>query len=180
MRITSIRIALMAVILLVCSMTAFTQQVQAQDRPQRHRSNMTAEEREEHNQRRRERMIWHLLEYLQLSEEQSEKFMPFLNRNFKHREDLVRERMALSRELVNLLKDTDSSEQTLLAKLKEVDTIGDKLHEDRVLFLKQVEGILTTRQFVKLAIFEERFKMRLLGERNGSDRQGNSGTDKQQ
>ena len=168
---------LMAVILLVCSMTAFAQQEQTQNRQERHRSDMTAEEREEHNQRRRERMIWHLLEYLELSEEQSEKFMPFLNRNFKQREDLVRDRMARSNELLDLLKDTDSSEQTLLAKLNEVDAIGKKLHDNRELFLKQVEGILTTRQFVKMAIFEERFKMRLLGGRSGSDRRGNSGTE---
>ena len=167
----------MPVILLVCSVAAFAQQVNAQDRPERRGSDMTAEEREEYVQRRRERMIWHLLEYLDLSEDQSEEFLPLLNRSFKQREDLVRERMARSHELLDLLKETDTPERTLLAKLREIESIGEKLVEDRAAFLEDAKYILDTRQYVKLAIFEERFKMRLLEGRNGDRRRDSSGTE---
>lgn len=148
--------------LLLVPVIAGTAWGQDRGRPEPGRRPPTNEERAKAEQRRREVFTMRLLEYLELSEEQSTKFLPILNRYMQEREDLFRDRMGKTIELVKLLENESTPVGDLRKKLSEDDTLGDRIEQQRKAFLKAAKPILSDRQYIKLAIFDERLKLRFM------------------
>ncbi len=157
--------------LLLVPVFAGTAWGQNRGRPETDRRPPTSEERGKAEQRRREVFIMRLLEYLDLSQEQSTEFLPILNHYMQERENLFRDRMGKTTDLVKLLENESSPVGDLRKKLAEVETLSERIEQQRKEFLKLAKPILSDRQYIKLAIFDERLKLRFM--EHMDDRSGN-------
>ncbi len=101
--------------------------------------------------------MWRLLEALDLSTEQSERFLPILNDFQKEQKELEKAK----RESLKMLKEEISKEEM---DHRKIEKILNDLKENRVLFEKKREKflfaakeVLSLEQQARLILFEERF-----------------------
>jgi len=105
--------------------------------------------------------MWKLLEVLDLSDKQAEKFLPILNAFQKEQKELEKRK----RETLKELEDELSTEKL---DLKKVQLYLDDLEENRIMFennrvsfLSKTKEVLSLEQQAKLVLFEERFAERV-------------------
>jgi hypothetical protein len=118
-----------------------------------------------------------LLEAVDLSEEQSEKFVPVFHQFRKDVKELRQERRTLVTGIKEMLDgtSTDDGIKTELAKLKENKKRMDDRHDG---FHKDCEVILTVPQMARLMIFQEGFERQMLESLRQFRRQGGMRSDK--
>ena len=122
-----------------------------------------------------------LLETLDLSEEQSEKFVPIFHSFRKDNKALLEKKNSLIDGIKDLLANDGPDDQIIaeLNKLKMNRSQSDTRQEE---FFSKCQGILTTPQYARLIIFHERFEREMLeslrefrhqqGMRSGMNRPG--------
>lgn len=105
--------------------------------------------------------MWKLLEILELSDEQAEKFLP----NFR---DFQKEQKELEHKKREILKELEDELNKKSVDLKKIQTVLDDLEENRNLFennrasfLSKAKEVLSLEQQAKLVLFEERFAERV-------------------
>lgn len=102
-----------------------------------------------------------LLEAVDLTEEQSAKFIPVFQSYRKDFKASLDERRELVDHLADLV-DSNASDQELNAGIQQLIDLKDKMEKQRDDFLAECRGILTTKQLAKLVIFQERFEREIL------------------
>ena len=101
---------------------------------------------------------WKLTEFLDLSEDQAERFFPRVNELEKNLENLRHEKMILNQELNQMLEgDTidDQRVNQIINNQSRLDKEAAELIRDH---MQNIGDILTPVQKVKYTVFEERFK----------------------
>jgi Mg2+ and Co2+ transporter CorA len=114
-------------------------------------------------EKRKERMqdlaVWKMLEVLDLSDEQTDKFLPALRQMQKQEERLQMERQRVLDELERALSGGEEREVSdLIGQIKELERQAASIRED---FFRQAGSILTVPQLGKLILFQDRFEKRL-------------------
>ena len=111
-------------------------------------------------------MKWKLIEYLDISEEQGDKFFPRFNSFQKENKSLKKQTTKLFDKVENMIEDGTVNEEKVV---KIQNKINDLLHERHNLknsFFDKNKDILTDEQFAKLLVFEHRFKQKMKNEIN--------------
>ena len=115
-------------------------------------------------ERRRERMqdlaIWKMLEVLDLSDEQTDRFLPAFRQMQKQEARLQEERRRLIDELEQALSQGGKPQRinNLIQQVRGLERQGEEIKEG---FFKQAEDILTIQQLGKLILFQDRFERHL-------------------
>jgi Spy/CpxP family protein refolding chaperone len=103
--------------------------------------------------------IWKMTEYLNLSEEQAEKFFPRLKDHRQSMEDLNKQEKELFKPLADKIKDgKEISKSELKTVLDKVEKLEEKRTKQKNKFVRNMGDILTPTQQVKLILFEGRMK----------------------
>lgn len=115
---------------------------------------MTPEERRE---RLRMVRMWRLIDVLNLTEGQSEKFFLTLKRYDAEEDRVNRERERLSAALRGMVVRPETPEKALLDTMQAIREQEERLRQARARFHAEVAGALSVRQQAKLLLFEQRF-----------------------
>ena len=102
-----------------------------------------------------------LLETIDLTEDQSAKFIPLFQDFRKNFRELRDQRRDLVDHLADLV-DSNATDGELNAGIQELIDLGEKMEKQRDDFLSECRSILTTKQLAKLVIFQERFEREIL------------------
>ena len=105
-----------------------------------------------------EMIAWRFIKYLDLNEEQSAKFIPIFKESNKIRGSLQRKSRQLVDAVAKNVDDDSISVGELKKQLAQLKKINQEITQEREVFLKKMDSILTDRQSVKLEIFEDKFK----------------------
>lgn len=113
--------------------------------------------------RERIRMLrtWRLIDDLNLTEEQSAKFFPIMNKFDDRREELELRKRQIIDELIDVLKSEKPSEKKLQQKLADLRKTEQELWESRQSFVDKAAKVLSVKQQAKLLLFEEKFQRQL-------------------
>ncbi len=115
-------------------------------------------------QERRERLqdlaVWKMLEVLDLSQEQTDKFLPALREIQKQEAQLQEQRMSLLQELERRMTQ-GGSEKEIREVIKELRMLGKQGEAVRERFFSQAESILSVQQLGRLLLFQDRFEKRM-------------------
>ena len=115
-------------------------------------------------EKRRERMqdlaMWKLLEVLDLSGEQTDKFLPALREMQKQEEQLQEQRRMLLQELERIITQGES-EKEVREVIQQLRMLGKQGEAVRERFFAQAESILTVQQLGRLVLFQDRFERRM-------------------
>jgi len=117
-------------------------------------------------------MKWKLTEYLDISEEQGDKFFPRFN-SFQKEHKLILKQIGELFDDVEEMIDDKKVDDGKVIKIQ--NQINDLLHERHTLknnFLDKNKDILTDEQFAKLLIFEHIFKRKMKKEFNPHEKSG--------
>jgi len=115
-------------------------------------------------QERRERLqdlaVWKLLEVLDLSREQTDKFLPALREMQKQEAQLQEQGMRLLQELERNMTQGGSEKEIreIIGQLRMIGKQGEAVRER---FFSQAESILSTQQLGRLVLFQDRFEKRM-------------------
>lgn len=102
-----------------------------------------------------------LLEAVDLTEEQSAKFVPLFQRFRKDFKESLDQRRELVDTLAGLV-DSNASDAELNAGIQKLIDLKAKMEKQQNDFLAESRAILTTKQLAKLVIFQERFEREIL------------------
>ena len=109
---------------------------------------------------------WKLTEYLDISEEQGDKFFPRFN-------SFQKENVSIKKQIGKLFDEVEELIDNGKVKLKSIEKIQNQInelehqkHELRMKFLNENKDILTDEQLAKLLVFEYKFKQKLKKEFN--------------
>ncbi len=102
-----------------------------------------------------------LLETVDLTDEQSAKFIPLFQRFRSDFKESLDERRVLVNQLANMV-DSSASDADLNAGIQKLIDLKKKMERQQSEFLDNCRGILTTKQLAKLVIFQERFEREIL------------------
>jgi len=115
-------------------------------------------------ERRKEKLqdlaIWKMLEVLDLSQEQTDKFLPALREMQKQEARLQEERKKMLDELERAMTQ-GGSEKEVRQIISQVRQLGKQGEEIRERFFTQAESILTIQQLGRLVLFQDRFERRM-------------------
>jgi hypothetical protein len=115
-------------------------------------------------ERRREKLqdlaIWKMLEVLDLSQEQTDKFLPALREMQKQEARLQEERKKMFDELERAMTQ-GGGEKEVRQIISQVRQLGRQGEEIRERFFTQAESILTIQQLGRLVLFQDRFERRM-------------------
>lgn len=115
-------------------------------------------------ERRRERMqdlaVWKMLEVLDLSQEQTDRFLPALREMQKQEARLEEERRKLLDDLEQALSQEGDSKR-IASIVQQLRGLGKQGIEAKEGFFRQAEDILTVQQLGKLILFQDRFERRM-------------------
>jgi len=135
----------------------------APDQEQDHKTgNATPEERMQLTKKRWERIrmlrMYKLIEFLDLNEEDSARFLPLL-KQFEKKQEVFRERQReLSQQLKKAVDSETITEKELKKLHKEYLDQERKTQKPRDEFRKKASEILTIKQQIKLDIFDQHFR----------------------
>ncbi len=104
---------------------------------------------------------WKMVELMDLTEEQSQRFFPIMNRREDRERERNEKRHEIMRELRELVENKDTSDDELKKKIEEVRKNNVEHQENSEKFHKAVEKVLSVRQQAKLMFFEPRFEREL-------------------
>jgi hypothetical protein len=105
--------------------------------------------------------LWKMIEVLDLTPEQSDKFLPLLHRFQQKQRELETAGKQLFRDLEEELNSTEPSEKTLQNILLDLERNKGALENERNNFLTSSREILTTIQEARLIWFEHKFEKEL-------------------
>lgn len=115
-------------------------------------------------QERRERLqdlaVWKMLEVLDLSQEQTDKFLPALREMQKQEGELQEQRRKLLMELERRMTQ-GGSEKEVREVIQELRMLGKQGEAVRERFFNQAEKILSVQQLGRLVLFQDRFEKRM-------------------
>jgi len=115
-------------------------------------------------ERRREKLqdlaIWKMLEVLDLSQEQTDRFLPALREMQKQEARLQEERKKMLDELERAMTQ-GGSEKEVRQIISQVRQLGKQGEEIRERFFTQAESILTIQQLGRLVLFQDRFERKM-------------------
>ncbi len=106
----------------------------------------------------REMIALRLVEYLELNEDQSAKLFPLLRESHIARSKIIKERRELYKKLAKDVDDKSVSLKNLRKQIKELEenkNAEKKVHQE---YLKKSKKFLDERQYIKLLLFEDKFK----------------------
>jgi len=121
-------------------------------------------------ERRKEKLeklkVWRMVDYLNLSSQQSEKFFPKYHKYKEKLRNHHKNMESVILELDNKLRreEYDPDESDLNKYLNKLAQIRENRSKIKKEFLKNVDGILNTKQKMKLLIFEDKFKRQIMRE----------------
>jgi Spy/CpxP family protein refolding chaperone len=102
-----------------------------------------------------------LLETVDLTEEQSTKFVPLFQRYRKDFKELLDQRRELVDHLADLV-DSNASDADLNTAIRNLLDLKKKMEQQQADFINECRGILTPKQLARLVIFQERFEREIL------------------
>ncbi len=115
-------------------------------------------------ERRRERLqdlaVWKMMEVLDLSQEQTDRFLPAFREMQKKESALQDRREMLLAQLEKELSDKARSKE-LTGIIGQLQDLTRQTAENRENFFSQAQEILTVQQQAKLVLFQERFEQHL-------------------
>ena len=115
-------------------------------------------------ERRREKLqdlaIWKMLEVLDLSQEQTDQFLPALREMQKQEARLQEERKKMLDELEKAMTQ-GGSEKEVRQIIYQVRQLGKQGEEIRERFFTQAESILNIQQLGRLVLFQDRFERKM-------------------
>ena len=134
----------------ICGLSPHGIQGQPQD------SNMTRPNRPDADNDIRNFIAWKLVDYLRLTEDQSQKLFPLWSEFTRGRTKLHQERREIFKKIESSVEDTTVSTDNLMNLLNELIASENKEIYQRDEFRKRSRDILDDRQYMKLIIFENR------------------------
>lgn len=105
--------------------------------------------------------IWKMTEVLELTEEQSTKFLPVLQIHERELKEIQNNMRELHQENQKLLKDGDVSQKEADALIKSYIKVQNEMHKHRQEFMGSLSDYLTPEQQLKFIGFENRFRQEL-------------------
>ncbi len=105
-----------------------------------------------------------LFEFLKLTDEQKEKFIPEMEEVRSSRQKTIQEKIYLTDSLAHELKKSNSNETKVTDFTERIRILDNKQFEIKNNFLNEVSGFLDPIQVGKLIVFEQRFEMRAVEE----------------
>jgi Spy/CpxP family protein refolding chaperone len=115
-----------------------------------------------------------LMEALELTEEQSEKFVPLFYQHRKKMQELGEEKQAVVEKLDSMLQ-AENAEQQILELIAELDKLNQRVEAERVSFQDEAGQMLTVYQQGRMALFQEHFARRVLESLREFRRHGRQG-----
>ena len=109
-------------------------------------------------------MKWKLTKFLDLQEEQAEKFFPRFNNFHKDHKKIQSEIGELYDEINKMVKDEEVKQKEVEKFVNEIYELEIKKHSLRKDFILAVDNILSEDQQARLAVFEHNFKRRMKDE----------------
>lgn len=109
-------------------------------------------------------MKWKLTEFLDLQEEQAEKFFPKFNSYHKEHKKIHGEIGDLYDDINKMVKDEDVRQKEVIKIVDEIYELEVKKHSLRKDFVLSVEDVLSEDQQARLVVFEHNFKRRMKDE----------------
>jgi hypothetical protein len=122
-------------------------------------------------------IAWKLVDYLQLTEDQSTRLFPLWRDYSDTRGNIQQERRQLFRKIEISAEDSAISTDNLLGLLKEYRNAEDNETKLKDTFFKNARKVLDDRQYVKLYTFDERLLdelMRGMNNRRGAGQPANN------
>ena len=105
--------------------------------------------------------LWKMIEFLDLSSEQSDEFLPLLHEFHKAQKELEMSRRRLFNELEENLELKEPDEKNLQQILLGLEQNKADLEKQRIKFLTNSKKVLTPVQEAKLILFEHVFEKQL-------------------
>lgn len=155
---------LIATIWLCFFVTPFAQEGWLQERPQNppapeEPTQTPPPEKREQLRRNIENMrIWKMMQFLELSTEQSTKFFPIFNGFQRKREKLEEERGEMMRRLGELVESEAEHESEIRRLMSGLVKNRERMVSRQDEFRREAGKVLSLKQQAKLFIFEERFR----------------------
>jgi len=106
--------------------------------------------------------MWKMLEVLDLSQEQSDKFLPAWREMQKAQKDFREKREDLLKSLEAVLGEEKPDEGKIRDILGQLEKERSQLEEVQQRFKQKAQEVLTLEQQAKLMIFEDRFEKKMM------------------
>lgn len=121
--------------------------------------------RQADSQRMRDRLsavkMWKITEYLDLSEEQAEKFFPRTREHQKEMDKLIQRRRQLYVDFQQKIDDGKVGTKDVDQYIAETTRLDKALIDLRTKHLQSLKEILTDEQFARFAVFNEHFRRQI-------------------
>lgn len=111
--------------------------------------------------RARMMFMWRLVEYLELDDDTSVKFVPVFNKHSKIREELQHRERELSAAILEKV-DAKAPVKELDKLIDELDGVKKQIEKAHDNFISDADKLLNERQRVKIRIFDEKMKSELM------------------
>ena len=111
-------------------------------------------------------MKWKLTEYLDITEEQGDKFFPRFNSFQKEHKSLHKQIGKLFDEVEEMIDDEKVDSGDIEKIQNQINDLEHERHELRMNFLDKNKDVLTDEQIAKLLVFDHKFKRKLKKEFN--------------
>lgn len=103
-------------------------------------------------------VIWKLIEYLDIDEDQSAQILPILKETSEARYKLIKEHRGIIRKISENVDDKEVSIKELNKDVEKLEKLNEEMIKIRKEFIEKSEKYLDERQYIKLKIFEDRLK----------------------
>jgi len=104
---------------------------------------------------------WKMVEYLDLSETQADKFFPKVRQFEKERKDITGEKVTIKKKLEILSESKDTDVNEVLELIDRLALIESNQVELKSRHTKQLQDILSPAQLAKYVIFDDKFRKQL-------------------
>lgn len=125
--------------------------------------------------------MWKLMQALKLTDEQTPKVLPKIQKMEEARRQFTKERMENLKALRETARQTAPDEKTIRRSIDAMRKARDKFHSEEARLFDDVARDLTPRQLADLLLFEEQFRrevgkaLRDMGPRRGGEGRGPAG-----
>lgn len=116
---------------------------------------------QDRSSRARMMFMWRLVEYLELDDDTSVKFVPIFNKHSKTREELQRQERELSSIILEKV-DAEAPVKDIERLIDELDGIKKQIEKEHDSFQSDAGKLLNDRQKLKLRVFDEKMKSELM------------------
>ena len=165
--------AIFVIVIIIFNFVPVSRAQKVESEPQIHVNNAESSRRE----KMRVMMIWKLIEYLDLNEDQSAHLLPILKETNEARDKLIKERSRLFRKISEDIDDTSVSIKDLKKDVEKLEKLNEEMVKKRKEFLEKSEKFLDERQYIKLKIFEDKLKADLFKRYRNRRKERNSKVD---